>query len=298
MLSKTALFQQQFYARVKKFGLGVMIGGVAITSSTLAIAATQSTVSVSNYPLYLLSKAVTKGAAPAKQILQSGEVGHHGAISPSDIKTIQDSKFVVWFGAPLEANLAPTLNKAPNSISLFKFRAFNRFPLRDIQGTSIKNSLDPHLWLDPQNAKAITRALAAIHSHADPKNKALYQANAQKFAQDLDNAVKKVQANRSPKSYWSYHDAYHYLEPALKLNFAGSLSSDHHLEPTASQIKWLSDHRPKKQMCLISEGAPKKGLIAKLNPVTVTVQQEDMSGATDFISGWRKMAEQISHCAS
>lgn len=261
-----------------------------------AVSAQASGVSVSNYPLYLLSQEVTKGAAPAKQILQAGEVGHHGAISPSDIKTIQDSTFVVWFGESLETNLAPTLTKAPNSISLFKFRAFNRYPLRDVKGAPIKNTLDPHIWLDPQNAKAIAAALAAIHSHADPKNKALYQANLQKFAQKMNRAAGALNPPAKAAPYWAYHDAYHYLEPALNLSFAGSLSTDHHLAPTANQIKWLNDHRPKKQMCLIAQSAPNKGLLSKLQPVKATTQTEDMSGARDFVSGWQTMAKQILNC--
>lgn len=292
------LGHHQIKPKFKKRGGALLVGLIAISCS-MAHAANTSPVSVSNYPLYLLSKAVTEGVAPpATQILQSGEVGHHGAISPRDIKTIQDSKFVVWFGKPLEANLAPTLNKAPNSISLFKFRAFNRFPLRDIKGAPIKNSLDPHIWLDPQNAKAIAAALAVIHSHADPKNKGQYESNARKFAKNMDQAIKDVQRSQASSAYWAYHDAYHYLEPTLKLKLAGSLSTDHHLEPTATQIKWLSDHRPQKQMCLISEGAPKKGLLAKLQPVNVTVQEEDLSAAQDFVSGWKTMAMQISDCAS
>ena len=99
----------------------------------LALPAQAATVSVSNYPLFLLSQAVTEGAPPAKQLLQAGEVGHHGSISPGDIKAIQDSTFVVWFGESLENNLAANLNNAPNSIALFKFDAFKRHPLRVVQ---------------------------------------------------------------------------------------------------------------------------------------------------------------------
>ncbi|MGM8887213.1 metal ABC transporter solute-binding protein, Zn/Mn family, partial [Psychrobacter sp. 1U2] len=189
-----------------------------------------ATVSVSNYPLFLLSEAVTEGAPSANRLLQAGEVGHHGSISPSDIKAIQESKFVVWFGEPLENNLASSLNTAPNAISLFSFDAFNRHPLRDVKGQLIANTLDPHIWLDPENAKAITRALAVIHSHANPQHKNLYQANAKKFAQRLDRAVASAQLNDQKASpYWAYHDAYQYIEKALQLQLAGSLSMDHHL---------------------------------------------------------------------
>ena len=279
----------------------LFITGVLILGS-LMMSAQAETVSVSNYPLFLLSQAVTEGAPSAKQLLQAGEVGHHGSISPGDIKAIQDSTFVVWFGEPLENNLATTLNSAPNAIALFKFDAFKRHPLRDIKGKAIAGTLDPHIWLDPENAKAITRALAVIHSHANPQYKNLYHANAQKFAQRMNRAVAEANTNQTksqnqkPLPYWAYHDAYQYMEDSAKLQLIGSLSTDHHLAPKASQLRWLNEQRPAKQMCLVSPSKPEKGLLAKLQPVKSTVQAEDMSNSKDFVSGWQSMAQQIRQC--
>ena len=279
-------------------GLQRLLATGVIIFGSIMMSAQAATVSVSNYPLFLLSQAVTEGAPSAKQLLQAGEVGHHGSISPGDIKAIQDSKFVVWFGEPLENNLASTLNSAPNSIALFKFDAFKRHPLRDIKGKPLAGTLDPHIWLDPENAKAITRALAVIHSHANPQYKALYHANAQKFAQRMNRAVAAANANHAqkPLPYWAYHDAYQYMENSAKLQLIGSLSTDHHLAPKASQLRWLHEQRPAKQMCLVSPSSPAKGLLAKLQPVKSTVQAEDMSNSKDFISGWQTMAQQIRQC--
>lgn len=271
---------------------GLLLAGLFTTSAQAA-----DTVSVSNYPLFLLSEAVTKGAPSAKKLLNPGEVGHHGSISPKDIKTVQDSTFVVWFGAPLENNLASTLDNAPNAISLFAFDAFKRYPVRDVAGEPLADTLDTHIWLDPENAKAITRALAVIHSHADPKNKTLYQANAQRFAQRMDGAVASQKRSGQPVSaYWAYHDAYQYLEPSLNLQLAGSLTADHHLAPKASQIRQLSERRPNKRMCLVTQSKPAKGLITKLQPVKTTMQLEDMSASDDFVTGWSQMAQQIAKC--
>ena len=279
----------------------LFITGVLILGSSM-MSAQAATVSVSNYPLFLLSQAVTEGTPSAKQLLQAGEVGHHGSISPGDIKAIQDSTFVVWFGEPLENNLAATLNSAPNAIALFKFDAFKRHPLRDIKGKAIAGTLDPHIWLDPENAKAITRALAVIHSHANPQYKKLYHTNAQKFAQRMNRAVAEANTNQTksqtqkPLPYWAYHDAYQYMEDSAKLQLIGSLSTDHHLAPKASQLRWLNEQRPAKQMCLVSPSKPAKGLLAKLQPVKSTVQAEDMSNSKDFVSGWQSMAQQIRQC--
>lgn len=299
LLSSIKLFNQGWQPQRWLFTI-LMLLSATILSATMITNAQAATVSVSNYPLFLLSQAVTTGAPAAKQILQPGDVGHHGSISPSDIKAIQDSKFVVWFGASLENNLGATLETAPNAISLFDFKAFNRHPLRDIKGQALAGTLDPHIWLDPENAKAITRALAVIHSHANPQYKNLYHSNAQKFAQQLDSAVLKSQQQlgQKPHPYWAYHDAYQYIEAALQLQLIGSLSTDHHLAPKASQLRWLNEQRPKPNMCLVTQSPAAKGLLAKLQPVTTTVQVEDMSTSKDFISGWSTMAQQIGNCIS
>lgn len=295
IINKT-LATLKHYAQPKSWLLAIS-ASLIIASPISAQAA--NTVSVSNYPLFLLSAAVTEGAPAAKQLLNPGEVGHHGSVSPGDIKTIGDSTFVVWFGKSLENNLASSLDKAPNAISLFDFNAFTRYPLRDVKGKPIANTLDPHIWLDPENAKAITRALAVIHSHANPKYKATYHNNAKKFAEQMDRAVATQRQNRQQsRPYWAYHDAYHYLESSLNLQLVGSLTSDHHLAPKASQLRWLDEQRPLKTMCLITQSKPASGLVSKLKPVTITVQAEDMSTSKNFVSGWSTMAQQIINCTS
>ena len=254
--------------------------------------------SVSNHPLFLLSEAVTKGAPSAHQLLGSGEVGHHGSLSPSDIKTAKESRYVIWFGEALENNLANPLNKQANAIALFDLNAFNRQPMRDEKGQPIAGTLDPHIWLDPENAKGITRALAAIYSRANPNNADLYVRNARAFAKDMDAAVASVNKIGAvqPKAYWAYHDAYQYIEPTLNIKMTGALTRDHHLPPKATQFRWLQQNRPNTTMCMVLQGPPRQGMLSKLQPLSTTVQQEDMTGATDFISGWKTMATQMVSC--
>lgn len=270
---------------IKALGVSIiMMGGVA----------NADVVSVSNYPLLLLSNAVTKGGEPAQMLLSSGDVGHHGSLSPSKVKLAKDSRFVVWFGQELEQNLVNTLQNAPNAISLYRFNAFHRLPLRNIDGTPRPNTFDPHIWLEPTNAKAITRALAVIHGHADPANKALYQQNAQNFAKELDRAVSAIPQKSMP--YWAYHDAYHYLEKPANLRFVGALTPDHHLAPKASQIKLLNDNRPQVSMCLVSQQPISQGILNKLGKTSVAVLQEDLSEYDDFVQAWTSSVQKIHAC--
>ena len=292
-------FLRALYQKLRRPAYSVGVLAVSAAAWQMPAYAATNTVSVSNYPLYLLSEAVTKGTPSAQRILQAGDVGHHGSISPSDKKLIQDSTFVVWFGPSLENSLTGALENAPNDIALLDFDAFNRHPLRDIKTQPISNTEDPHIWLDPDNAKAITGALAAIHTHANPQYKDVYQANVKDFAKRMDAAVQQVQkAAPSPRDYWAYHDAYQYMENAANIRLAGSLSPDHHLAPKASQLRWLTTHRPTPQMCLLNQSETAKGLNAKLKPLRTSVQIEDMSNSTDFVDGWTTMAQQINDCIS
>ncbi|KDN24883.1 zinc ABC transporter substrate binding protein ZnuA [Moraxella bovoculi 237] len=275
-----------------------------ITKTTIAVSllaagtAHAGVVSVSNYPLALLSNAVTKDAAPAKVLLNAGDVGHHGELSPSAKKLVVDSDYVVWFGGALEQNLVNTLSDAPNAISLFDFNAFERLPLRNIDGTAQPGSFDAHIWLEPENAKAIVRALAVVHSHANPEHKEKYAQNAVDFQARMDDAVAKVNLSAKSLPYWAYHDAFQYLERSANLKFAGALTPDHHLSPKVSQIRLLSQSRPQAGMCIASQGRVSDGIVNKLGNVGTVVRQEDMSDGTDFIDAWQELALTIRDCAS
>lgn len=257
-------------------------------------------VSVSNYPLFLLSEAVTKGAPSAKLLLDAGDIGHHGSLSPGDMKTVSDSRYVVWFGKDLETNLVKPFTKSPNTIALFDLKGFKKLPFRDIQGHPIKGTLDPHIWLDPENAKAITRALGAIYSRANPKYKEIYAKNVRAFAIKMDAAVQQVhQSSNIPSKkvpYWAYHDAFQYIEATLNIDMVGALSADHNLPPKASQFRWLKKTRPQENMCIVLQSDNNKGVLSKLKPIRSSIQQEDMSNTEDFITGWLSIALDINKC--
>lgn len=266
-------------------------------TTIFSVSAMAGVVSVSNYPLALLSHEVTQGQHDAEVLLTAGDVGHHGSLSPSKIKLVEDSDYVIWFGESLEQNLVKTLADAPNAISLLQFNAFNRLPLRHIDGSQKPDSEDAHIWLDPENAKAIVRALSVVHGYANPEYKAKYAQNAADFEQRMDKAVQSVQVN-GVTPYWAYHDAFQYIEQAAGLKFVGALTPDHHLNPKASQFKLLNQTRPQPFMCLASQGVVSDGIKNKLGNINVAIIQEDMSGmGEDFISAWVAQVNALQTCA-
>ncbi|PIE47352.1 MAG: zinc ABC transporter substrate-binding protein [Gammaproteobacteria bacterium] len=255
---------------------------------------------VSNHPLFLLSEAVTKGTnTTVKKLLNTGDIGHHGSLSPSDIKMVNDSKYVVWFGKNLESNLSATLVNGSNTVTILNEATINMLQRRDEKMQLIANSTDPHIWLDPQNAKIIVNKLAKLHSEVNPKYEEQYQANAKKFAKDLDELVAKQKAKvGGHNKYWSSHDAFQYFEKSLGIELVGTLTTDHEVPVKASQILWLKNNRPYKVMCLITQNKAKVGVINKLAPITNTVLREDMSGNTSFIDAWKNESQKMIDCVN
>ncbi len=100
-------------------------------------------------------------------------------------------------------------------------------------------SFDPHVWLDPGNAKAMAIAVAAELAKADPANGAAYEANAKAFAASLDKTSAEITASLAPvkdKPYIVFHDAYQYFENRFGLNAAGSISDISAQAPSAERL--------------------------------------------------------------
>lgn len=73
---------------------------------------------------------------------------------------------------------------------------------------------DPHVWLDPMNAKQEMQNICEAFSEADPEHRADYQANYEKWAKQLDELDKIYQTtleNLSERNIVVAHEAYGYL---------------------------------------------------------------------------------------
>lgn len=73
---------------------------------------------------------------------------------------------------------------------------------------------DPHVWLDPMNAKQEMKNICEAFSEADPEHGADYQANYEKWAKQIDKLDETYQTtleNLSERNIVVAHEAYGYL---------------------------------------------------------------------------------------
>lgn len=255
---------------------------------------TQSLV-VSTHPIYLIAKEVTAGVEEPVLLLND-QTGHDVQLTPAHRKLIQDASLVIWLGKAHEAPLDKLLHQNRKAIALLDSGILTILPQRSLRGVALANTIDSHVWLDPNNAVRIAFFIATLRSQQYPENKTKYLANAKNFSQQMLQASQQYDNSNKSKPYWSFHDAYQYLERALNLKFAGALTNDPHIPPTAAQIKYLNDNRPKTEMCLLAETSASKSQYQKLNPVIFESVDESMRGEDSFISAWKKLASKTDKC--
>lgn len=250
---------------------------------------------VSTQPIYLIAKEITKGVE-TPTLLLAEQSGHDVSLTPNHRKLIQDAALVLWLGKAHEAPLEKLLADDAKAIALLDSGVLQTLPLRNTRGVAIKNSVDTHVWLDPNNAVRIGFFIAALRSQQVPEKREMYWNNAKQFAQSMLVTAQKYSRTATGKSYWAYHDAYQYLERPLNLKFAGALTDDPHVGATVAQIKYLNDNRPYRKMCLLAEGHASKNQYQKLGNIVFTSVDESMSHETNFIQAWQVLAAKTHDC--
>ncbi|MBF7688776.1 metal ABC transporter solute-binding protein, Zn/Mn family [Acinetobacter rathckeae] len=250
---------------------------------------------VSIHPLYLIAQEVTKGVEEP-ELLLGNQSGHDIQLTPENRKSLQDAEMIIWLGKAHEAPLNKLLADNPKAFSLLSSGVLNTLPLRDVKGNAIAQSVDTHVWLEPNNAVRIAFFIAAARSKQHPEHKAQYWANARAFSQKFLLATRQFGQHKTPIKYWSYHDAYQYIERASNIKLAGALTSDPHVPPTVSQMKYLNDNRPYANMCLLAEGEASRSQYQKLQPIYFQPVNESLMGENDFIKAWTDLAQKIHQC--
>jgi len=136
---------------------------------------------------------------------------------------------------------------------------------------------DPHIWLDPINAKAILSEMAEHLIEKDPNNASAYKANLKKAHKALDNLTKKIKSDlKGDFKSIVFHDAYQYFEKRFDVNVLGAFTVNTDVLPGAEQlaeIREIIEHD--KVTCVFSE--------PQFNPDIIKAVAKDMKISTGVI---------------
>ena len=136
---------------------------------------------------------------------------------------------------------------------------------------------DPHIWLDPINAKVILFEMSKHLIELDAKNETKYRENLSKAYKEIDKLTKDVTAelNQSVASI-VFHDAYQYFEKRFNVNILGAFTVNTDVMPGAEQlaeIREIIEHD--KVSCVFSE--------PQFNPDIIKAVAKDMNIKTGVV---------------
>ena len=233
-------------------------------------------------PLHSLTSYIMEGVGEPELIIDGVASPHNFQIKQSQEKMLQNADLVIWIGEDLESFLPTALKSIPKDAVVFelldqsglkklKFREKNIFEGHDDHGHDEHakkeddhghddhghghGSFDPHIWLDPANAKVIVKKITNQLSKIDKDNASTYKANSKKVIKDLDGLIKEVKNEiNKDASFVVFHDAYQYFEKRFGLSVIGALTVNPDVMPGAeqlSEIREVIEHE--KAKCIFSE---------------------------------------------
>lgn len=223
-------------------------------------------------PLGLIAAGVMDGVGTPEVLLPVGASHHEYNLKPSDISKIKEADVVFWVGPSLESFLVKPLSQKEKSnfyeplidskglhLRMYKHDHDHDHDHEDGPQPNASNtlSIDPHIWLSPENAIAIAQQMAITLGTADPGNRGLYQKNAELFAQkvyDKDKLIKVQLEPIKPKGYIVLHDGYGYFEDHFGLNHQGELTLSPERQPGAKHLAEIENKiKAGSVVCLFGE---------------------------------------------
>ncbi|MBK1735641.1 zinc ABC transporter substrate-binding protein [Halorhodospira abdelmalekii] len=241
---------------------------------------------VSIKPLHALTAGVMAGVAEPYLLLAAGDSPHTYAMRPSAARAVRNADLVVYISPHFERFLESALEARRSgdrrsdelavatidAITLHSGQREHAVDLAHSAGDSAHDhgdkhghdhdhhhdhERDYHLWLDPHNAKAITRALAERLAELDPEHAERYQANAaaqQRRLAELDERLRERLEPIGDRPFVVFHDAYQYFERRYDLAALGAVTLDPERQPGARHLRelraQLAEHEA---VCLFSE---------------------------------------------
>ncbi|MFO1068594.1 MAG: zinc ABC transporter substrate-binding protein [Geminicoccaceae bacterium] len=236
-------------------------------------------------PIHSLAAGVMAGIGEPVLLVPPGNSPHSFQMKPSQAAALQAADVVFWVGEPLEAFLEkPLASLRPETRVVELIEAPGVRLLQPREGGAWEphvhegeddhdhghghEEVDAHIWLGPDNARAIALAMAETLAGADAANAGHYRANAQALVARIDALEGELRQELAPvqaKPFIVLHDAYAYFEQAFDLTAVGSITVSPERPPGAQRLAELRAKIERQDAtCVFAEPQASPELVATL----------------------------------
>lgn len=270
---------------------------------------------VTIYPLAEFSSRIVGNNASVTQLLPPGREPHHWEPSPADMKRIYDAQVFIYHGAGMEPwveKILPALQdrkikivKATEKTELLTFVEEESLGVTKFLGSTSagehnhgdQEGVDPHVWLDPVQAKSIVSYIAQEIATVDAPNADCYRNNAQTVLDELEQIHQEYSAAVSQfqrQDLVVSHAAFGYLAHRYELCQIPVLGLTPEQEPDAATMAIIVDFTRKQNIKYIFYEAMVSPKVAEtiardtgaktlvLHPIGALTEEENNKGLDYF----------------
>ena len=210
------------------------------------------------YPMYDFACKIGGDCIDVTNMVPSGTEPHDWEPSTNDLKNLEKADVFIYNGADMEPWADDLLVSRSDTLPVVG--ASENVELRTTDGEHEHahehedadhhhGDFDPHVWLDPENAKIEMEAIRDALCAADPENSTVFQSNYEKYAAELDALDAEFREKLAPlpnRTIVVAHEAFGYLCDAYGLTQVGieGLSPDSEPDPgrMAKVIDFVREH--------------------------------------------------------
>ena len=189
------------------------------------------------FPQYDFAKQIVKDKGKVMLLLKPGVESHHYDPTPSDILLISSADLFIYTGENMET-WAHTILKGMDTSKLKVVDVSKGISLLQDEES---NTLDPHIWTSPVQAKQMVQTILEAVVAFDPSNREYYEKNAKDYLQELDQLDQEfrdiVQSSSKKTMIFADRFSFHYFVEEYGLNFISAYDScSGETEPSAKAI--------------------------------------------------------------
>ena len=224
-------------------------------------------------PIHSITSYIMDGVGSPDLLVDGYNSPHNFQLKPSHAKMLQNADLVIFVGEGIEEFLEKPLESIAKDAKKFalleqsgfkklKFREKNIFEEHDDHDDHDKKAkkkddhddhghddhghghgeYDPHIWLDPINAKAMIKKITKLLSKMDKENSSTYKSNSKKAIKEIDMMVKEIKSEMNKDlKFVVFHDAYQYFENRFDISVLGALTVNTDVMPGAEQLSEIRE---------------------------------------------------------
>lgn len=213
------------------------------------------------YPMYDFAQKVGGDKVEVTNMVPAGTEPHDWEPAATDIRQLEDADVFVYNGAGMEHwaedilasldNQDLTIVEASKGLEFIEGEAHEEDEEEHEEEDDHDTGYDPHVWLNPLNAKAEMENIKNALVEADPENEAYYTENYEKYSvkfDQLDEKYREELADMKGKDIIVAHEAFGYLCNAYGLNQVGIEGLSPDSEPDPARMKEIIEFAKENQI--------------------------------------------------